>query len=128
MKKTLSGRTSSKKKSHASFDTALLAAKGAEAKKSEDIVIIDLRETSSICDYIVICSAASAPQIKAVTRSIDEILEKRKIKVPSWQGVPSSNWMILDLFDVVVHVTNTEERSKYNIEGLWGKSCVTYHV
>ena len=118
----------SKKKELTSFDSAMLAAKAAENKKAEDISIIDVKDVSSVCDYIVICSAQSPPQIKAITREIDDVLKKNKIKISRWQGDAKSNWMVLDLFDVVIHVTDKTERSKYDIEGIWEKSGVIYHI
>ena len=105
-----------------------LAAKGADNKKAENIEIIDVRKFSSICNYFVICSAESQPQVTAIADGIDEILIKNKIKPVPWQGKKDSDWMIQDLISVVVHVMGKKERGKYNLEELWGKRGIVYHV
>lgn len=107
---------------------ALLASRGAENKKAEDIEILDVRKMSSICNYFVICTAGSSPQVRAIADGIEDTLEKNGLKCPRWQGDPKSNWIILDLINVVVHVIGKEERAKYKLEDLWGKSGIIFHV
>ncbi|MCX5749951.1 MAG: ribosome silencing factor [Candidatus Saganbacteria bacterium] len=107
---------------------AQLIAKGAVDKKAEDIEIIDVRKSSSVCNYFVICSSSSKAQTGAIAGGIDEVLEKNSVRVPRWQGRPDSNWMILDMISVIAHVMGTEERSRYKLEDLWGKSGIIYHV
>lgn len=119
-RKTSAGLTSQK--------LALLIAKGAEDKKSDHIEIIDVRKNSSICNYFVICTASSRPQIDAIADGIDEILFKNDITAPSWQGKAESGWKILDLINIVVHVLGKEEHSRLKLEDLWGKSGIIYHV
>lgn len=105
-----------------------LAVMGAENKKAESIEIIDTRKNSSLCNYFVICTADSTPQIEAIADGINEILFKNKINFPNWQGIKESNWIILDLISVVVHVMGKKERAKYKLEDLWGKSGIIYHM
>jgi len=107
---------------------AQLIAKGAEAKKAGNIELIDVRKNSSICNYYVICTAFSRPQIEGICDGIDEILEKNKIKHSNWQGKAESGWKILDLINVVVHVLGKDEHSRLKLEDLWGKSGVIYHI
>lgn len=112
----------------ASRKLADLAAKGAENKKADCIEIIDTRKNSSLCNYFVICTADSTPQLFAIAEGIDEILFKNNINSANWQGKKESGWIILDLINVVVHVMGKKERIKYNLEDLWGKSGIIYHV
>jgi ribosome-associated protein len=49
-------------------------------------------------------------------------------KTPNWQGKPESNWIILDLGNIIVHIMGLEERKKYSLEEIWEKSGITYHV
>ncbi|MEK7376888.1 MAG: ribosome silencing factor [Candidatus Margulisiibacteriota bacterium] len=107
---------------------ASIIAKGAQEKQAQDIEILDIRKTSSVCNYLVLCTANSSPHIGAITDGIDEVLIKSGIKPAGWQGKNDSNWKILDIISIVVHVMGGEERNKYGLEKLWEKSGVTYHV
>jgi len=118
----------SKKEGLTSSQTASLIAKGAENKKADDIEIIDVRKSSSICNYFVLCSANSSPHLSGIADGVDEILHKNGIKSPNWQGNPESGWIILDLISVVVHAMTEEERKSYKLEELWEKSGIVYHV
>ena len=107
---------------------ASIIARGMENKKALGIEMIDIRKTSSVCNYVVLCSANSAPQVEAITDGIDEALIKSGIKPARWHGKSDSNWKILDMINVVAHVMGEEERQKYALEKLWEKSGVTYYV
>lgn len=117
-----------KKKNLSPDDIARIAIKGAENKKAEDIEMIDVRKSSSISDYIVICTGRSKSQLAAIADGIEESLDKHKIKGYKRHGRADSNWVIVDLIDVVCHIMHKEERDKYDLEELWGKSGITYHV
>ena len=107
---------------------ASIIAKGMENKKALGIEMIDIRKTSSVCNYVVLCSANSAPHVEAISDGIDEVLIKSGVKPAGWQGKGDSNWKVLDMINVVAHVMGEEERKKYSLEKLWEKSGVTYHV
>lgn len=68
------------------------------------------------------------PQTKALEKAVDEALAKKGIKAPKWQGKPESNWIILDLGSIIVHIMREETREKYSLEEMWEKSSVTYHM
>ena len=104
-----------------------IIADAAESKQAIDLKILDVSKTSSLVDYLVICSGESEPQIRAIEKEIDAQLRKNKIKGLKWEGVISSGWVILDLGSVVVHVLKTAEREYYQLEELWGKEAVIYH-
>ena len=103
-------------------------AKLAQNKKAINTEVIDVSKIASFTQYLVITSGDSSPQIKAVCRSIDEGLQKVGYKKTKWEGKLESNWMILDIGSVVVHVMSPEERKKYGLEELWGKTALTYHL
>lgn len=104
-----------------------IIAGAAENKKALDIQILDVRKSSPIVDFIVICSAESGPQIRAIEKEIETELRQREIKNIKWEGVMSSGWMVLDLGSVVVHVLGTAEREYYRLEDLWGSEAIVYH-
>jgi ribosome-associated protein len=59
---------------------------------------------------------------------VDEGLEKMGYKAPKWQGKIESNWLILDLGSVIVHIMGAEERKRYSLEEIWEKTAITYHM
>jgi len=116
-----------KKKKLTSRQVSALVAKAAEDKKAKDIKIIDVRKSSDLTDFFVIVSGESSPQLKAILKGIEEGVNKlRKLK-QKWEGSISSNWLILDLGDVIVHIMGEEERKRYKLEDLWQKSAIIYH-
>ena len=88
---------------------------------------MDLRElNSSVSDYFIICSANSSTQVKAIADSVEEEIYKNTQTDP-WrkEGQDTADWIILDYFDVVVHIFKTEKREFYGIEDLWGDAQTT---
>ncbi len=90
------------------------------SKKGFEIKIIDLKELSTFADFFVICSASSDTQVKAIADAVDKQLRDRGIKTYHKEGFEGLNWVLLDYFDVVVHVFKTDARKFYNLEKLWG--------
>ncbi|MBT3179573.1 MAG: ribosome silencing factor [Candidatus Marinimicrobia bacterium] len=88
----------------------------AREKKAIDLIAIDVRGLSSITDFFVICSGDSEPQVKAITDNIRKGTAHKPIHL---EGYENLNWVLLDYFDVVVHVFGKEDRGYYNIEKLW---------
>ncbi len=98
----------------------MLCAKAASDKKAEDIIILDVRKISSIADYFIICTAASTRQIKAVYENIDKAVSAAGESPYHIEGTDSSQWVLVDCFDVVIHIFNEEARNYYSLERLWG--------
>ena len=101
----------------------------AETKQAIDIEVLDIRKISNIADYFIICSGESSPQIVAIAAAIGQELKKRETlsgKPLIWKGEISSNWLVLDLGDIITHLMGSEERKRYNLEGLWSKAII-YH-
>ena len=96
-----------------------------KSKKGYDIKILDLRKLSGgIADCFVVCSAAADKQVKAIADEVDVELDKQGIRCFHKEGYETLNWIILDYFDVVVHVFRAEARNYYNLEKLWGDAKV----
>ena len=89
------------------------------ARKAKDIVVLDIREQSGFCDYFVICSASSSRQVDAIHLETVKLCRKDKITVRSHQDDESSRWILVDLFDVILHIFLEEAREFYNLEYLW---------
>lgn len=97
-------------------------------KKGHRITTIDLRETgTSVCDAFVICHGESITQVGALAESVEkELKEKAKIRPHHVEGAQNSQWILLDYFDVLVHVFLEDFRSFFKLEELWadGKTRV----
>ncbi len=89
-------------------------------KKGFDVKILDLRELTAMADYFVICSADSDTQVKAIADEIDKTLRDEGIRTWHKEGYKGLNWVLLDYFDVVVHIFKKDVRTYYNLERLWG--------
>lgn len=93
----------------------------AENRKAEDVVILDLRKLSSITDYFVLCTGTSEPHLRAIVDEITEKLEsEHQLSPRGTDGRVNTSWVVLDYFDVIVHVMRADVRELYNLEALWG--------
>lgn len=90
-------------------------------KKGHQIVTIDLTEVDhSICDAFIICHGESSTQVGAITDNIQKKLkEENGIRAHHVEGLQNSQWVLMDYFDVLVHVFQEEFRSFYRLEELW---------
>jgi ribosome-associated protein len=95
-----------------------------KTKKGFDINILDLRKLSGIADCFIVCSADADRQVKAIADEVDEQLHNKGIRCFHKEGFETLNWVILDYFDVIVHVFKADARSYYNLEKLWGDAPV----
>ena len=100
-------------------DLALRARDILDDKKGIDIVLLDVRNLSSVTDYYVICSGTSTPHIKALAQDVDVTLKHEDNPCFKKSGTAESGWMIIDYVDVVVHVFSGEAREYYDLERLW---------
>ena len=100
---------------------ALLCRELAENRKAENVVVLDVSKVSSITDYFVIASGTSEPHLRAILNELEDRLHtEHGIKPISSEGVGSrSNWVVLDFFDVIVHLMRPDVRDQFNLEALW---------
>lgn len=96
-------------------------------KKGHQIVAINLSEVEhSICEYFIICHGESLTQVGAIAESVEKKLkEEASIRAHHVEGLQNSQWVLLDYFDVLVHVFQEEYRSFYRLEDLWADGKVT---
>jgi ribosome-associated protein len=88
--------------------------------KGQDIQVIDTSKLSSLFERMVIASAQSTRQTKALADHVEEKLKERGITVLGVEGGGSGEWVLVDLGDVVVHIMQPAVRAYYNLEELWG--------
>jgi ribosome-associated protein len=89
--------------------------------KAHDIVAIDVRKLTSIFDWIVVASADSARQTKALARNVSDTLREAGSVIIGTEGEASGEWVLVDAGDVVIHVMQPAVRQYYNLEELWGE-------
>src|SRR6516165_7133555 len=100
---------------------ALLCRDLAENRKAEDVVILDVRELSSVTDYFVIASGTSEPHLRAIVDEIaDRLRDEHDLRPRAIDGTLQAAWVVLDFFDVIVHVMRQDLRERYDLETLWG--------
>lgn len=98
----------------------LLCRELAENRKAEDIVILDVRELSSITDYFMICSGSSEPHLRAIAEELtSKVDQDGQADLRAKDGSMASGWLVLDFFDVIVHIMHKQSREKYDLDGLW---------
>ncbi len=91
------------------------------AKKGQRVVVLDLRGIEkAVCDFFVICSADTAPHIKALCDEVEDRVASATGEWP-WRssGHENAQWIVLDYIDVVVHLMTNPTRDFYDLEGLW---------
>jgi ribosome-associated protein len=98
---------------------AFAAAHAASDKKAEDIRILDLRKVSSFADYFVICTGNSDPHLKAIGSEIREKLRDDLGLSVQADGLPASQWVVLDYHGVIIHIFQRDKRDFYDLESLW---------
>ena len=101
---------------------AIEAARLACDSHCEDIVVLDLRGISPVTDYFVIATGTSPRQMRSVADDIASF--GKSIGQPVWQkaGMDSSQWVLLDFVDLVVHLFDSQARGYYDLELMWGEA------
>ncbi len=87
--------------------------------KAEDVVTIDLRGRSTIADHMVICSGRSSRQVAAISEKLVERLKQECGRNCRIEGKETSDWVLIDAGDVIVHVFRPEVREFYQLEKMW---------
>jgi ribosome-associated protein len=115
------------KKKIAKIDLKDAIVNGMLEKKANDITVLDLRKLkTSMADFFIICHATSDKQVIAIADSVEETVRKTAGEKP-WhvEGRALSEWILLDYFDIVVHVFKKDMRDFYGIEELWSDADIT---
>ena len=92
-----------------------------EDVKARDIQAFDVRHLTSLFDRVVIASADSARQTKALARNVQDKARQAGARVYGLEGEDSGEWILIDLGDIVVHVMQPAVRAHYNLEELWNQ-------
>jgi ribosome-associated protein len=113
------------------LDPAQLARAAADAasdKKASDVLLLDIREVTTVADYFVICSGNNPRQIQTIADTIDEELGKQGAALLHREGTAETGWILLDFGDVIVHIFGPKEREYYRIERLWSEAKTVVYL
>lgn len=103
-----------------SWDKVLLLTRFALEKKARDLVVLEVRELTSIADYFIICSGSSDRQVQSIAQGIEENLSETGHSPLSVEGANRGHWVLMDFSDVIVHIFYEPVREFYDLDGLWG--------
>ncbi len=95
------------------------AVRALSSKKAEKITALRVKDITSLANYFVIASGSSTTHVKALADEVEYQMSQKGIEPHGIDGSPSSNWIVLDYIDVVVHIFNEEAREFYQLEHLW---------
>ena len=87
--------------------------------KALDIVALDVRELTVLCDYMIIASGRNANQVKGLYDDVDDAMAKEGVQLRRSEGSAEGRWVVLDYSTILVHIFHQEERAFYNLERLW---------
>ena len=92
-----------------------------DLNKAQDIVTIDLKDKSSMADFMIIASGTSSRHIQSLSEQVLEKLKDNGIKNSKIEGKESSEWKLVDGIDVIVHIFHPEKRNFYELEKIWSE-------
>jgi ribosome-associated protein len=100
---------------------ALLAliCKALDEKKAEDLRVLDVSEQSSITDYLILATGNSEPHLRALRVELEKVIDATGTKILGMDKGLESGWLVVDAFDIMIHVFTPENRKKYALENLW---------
>lgn len=102
-----------------SLDLAKEIVKVAFETKAIDLKVIDVKDVSSLADYIIIASARSQKQVQGIAHNITQKLSKTGHKKFQLEGFFVGEWVLIDYLDVIVHIFLDDARTHYDFDSLW---------
>ena len=105
----------------------MTAVRACQEKQATDLKVLDLREVTSFTDYFIVCSGSNSKQNTAIGDEVLRMMKKRGELPISAEGFQSSEWILIDFADFIVHIFSPKAREYYDLERLW-KSAKTVQV
>ena len=103
------------------LDLKKIIIKTLDSNKALDIVSIDLKDKSSIADYMIVASGTSSRHIQSLSEQVLEKFKTNGLKNSKIEGKDSAEWKLVDGIDIVVHIFNPEKRKFYELEKIWSE-------
>ncbi len=95
------------------------AVRALDSKKASDIKVLKVEELTILAKYFVIASATSTTQVKALADAVECMLGEKGVQPKGTEGEQSRTWIVLDYYDIIIHVFLEETRDFYRLEHLW---------
>ena len=92
-----------------------------DINKAQDIISIDLKDKSSMADYMIIASGTSSRHIQSLSEQVLEKLKDSGIKDSRIEGKDSNEWKLVDGIDLIIHIFHPEKREFYELEKMWSE-------
>ena len=92
-----------------------------DLNKAQDIVTIDLKDKSSMADYMIVASGTSSRHIQSLSEQVLEKLKDNGVKNSKIEGKESSEWKLVDGIDLIIHIFHPEKRKFYELEKIWSE-------
>ena len=102
-------------------DLKQIVIKTLDINKAQNIISIDLKDKSSMADYMIIASGTSSRHIQALSEQVLEKLKDNGIENSKIEGKESNEWKLVDGIDVIVHIFHPEKRKFYELEKMWSE-------
>ena len=103
-----------------SQELALKCAECAVLKKAEDLLVLDMRGLFSVTDHFVLATGGTEPHVRAIWQEVVERMAREHgLRAAKPEGSRENTWVVVDFYDVVVHVMLRKVRAQYDLEGLW---------
>lgn len=106
-------------KNASAFDVVQAIVDVLDSKNAHDIKVMKVSDQTVLTEYFVICSGTSNTQRRAIEGYIEEALEKRDLRPSRIEGYEEASWIVMDYFNVIVHIFSTDTRDFYKLEKLW---------
>ncbi len=108
------------------MDALNLSASILFSKKTEDLVLLDLHELSTLTDYYLIGTCQNEAQMRALMTAVQRALSKEGVKSLRSEYMSGVRWAVLDYGDFIIHIFEKKTRSYYSLERLWGDAKSTH--
>ena len=106
-------------RSPAALDLVRLCAKALDEKKAGDLRVLDVSAQSSITDFLVLATGTSEPHLRALRVELEKVIDASGTRIVGMELAQESGWLVIDAFDVMVHLFLPDLREKYQLERLW---------
>ena len=97
-------------------------------RKGEDILLLDIRDETSLADYFLICSGTSIRMVSALAKTVRKEIKQKYGLYPKLEGEASAGWVLVDYGDLILHIFSPDRREFYNLEELWSEAKTILHV
>jgi ribosome-associated protein len=108
-----------KAKTSPAFDLVRTCCRVLDDKKAGDLYVLDVSAQSSITDYLVLATATSEPHLRALRNDLEKALDAAKVHLVGVERAQESGWIVIDAFDVMIHLFRAEVRERFGLERLW---------